>query len=74
MRKTPETVVLLGFSHSEGFSGAAIMDGDSFSTPLTSTLLDSDAAAILSEGRDRIARHGKEKEAAKENDCVCTLV
>ena len=50
----PETVVLLGFSHSEGFSGAAIMDGDSFSTPLTSTLLDSDAAAILSEGRDRI--------------------
>jgi hypothetical protein len=45
----PETVVVLGFSHSGGFRGVALMDGDAIETPLGETPLDKEAAAALAQ-------------------------
>ncbi len=52
----PETVIILGFSHSRSFRGAALMDGDAIATPLGVTALDRAAAQILAEagGKQRI--------------------
>lgn len=47
----PETVVVLGASHRMAFKGVAVMDGDSFETPLGATPLDRSAAGILTTGR-----------------------
>jgi AmmeMemoRadiSam system protein B len=52
--KGPDTVVVLGFSHSGGFPGAVIMDGDAISTPLGEAVLDRDAARILMANRNLI--------------------
>ena len=51
---TPETVVVLGFTHRVDFPGVAIMDGDAIETPLGQTPLDSEAADVLMQGRRRI--------------------
>jgi MEMO1 family protein len=53
----PETVVVLGFSHSGGFPGVALMDGDFIETPLGKTALDTEAAEILSGASPRIFFH-----------------
>ena len=50
----PETVVVLGFSHRRGFRGVAIMDGDKIRTPLGQSVLDGEAARILSSGSSRL--------------------
>ena len=47
--RAPETVVILGFSHSRGFRGVAILEGGAFATPLGEARLDVAAARILSE-------------------------
>jgi predicted class III extradiol MEMO1 family dioxygenase len=41
----PETAVVLGFGHREGFPGVALMDGSSFATPLGAATLDSEHSA-----------------------------
>jgi len=51
----PETVVILGFSHSQAFDGVALMDGDACQTPLGETPLDKEAAAALIAASRRIA-------------------
>ena len=43
----PETVVVLGFTHSTGFQGVALMDGDVCQTLLGENPLDKEAAAVL---------------------------
>lgn len=50
----PETVVVLGFSHSGGFPGVALMDGDFIETPLGKAALDTEAAKILAGASPRI--------------------
>jgi len=50
----PETVVILGFSHSAGFQGVALMDGDAIRTPLGTARLDAQALSSLTNGNDRI--------------------
>jgi len=50
----PETVVVLGFSHSGGFPGVALMDGDFIETPLGKGALDTEAAEILAAAGPRI--------------------
>ena len=50
----PEIVVVLGFSHSSGFPGVALMDGDAISTPLMETPLDAEAAKMLVQASPRI--------------------
>jgi AmmeMemoRadiSam system protein B len=50
----PETAVVLGFGHREGFPGVALMDGSSFATPLGAATLDTDAAAQLMDADSRI--------------------
>jgi AmmeMemoRadiSam system protein B len=52
---SPETVIVLGFSHRGDGQGVALMDGTAFSTPLGETGLDADAAALLT-GFDRRIR------------------
>lgn len=51
---TPETVVVLGFSHREQIAGVAIMDGDGFSTPLGTTPLDQESGGFLLQADSRI--------------------
>lgn len=51
---TPETVVVLGFSHRGGFQGIALMDGDFMETPLGRTRLDQEAISFLDEQSPRI--------------------
>ena len=51
----PETVVVLGFSHSGGFPGVALMDGDFIETPLGKAALDTKAAKILAGASPRIS-------------------
>ena len=51
----PETVVVLGFSHSGGFPGVALMDGDFIETPLGKAALDTKAAKILAASSPRIS-------------------
>lgn len=50
----PETVVVLGFTHSGGFPGVALMDGDFIETPLGKTALDAEAATMLAGASPRI--------------------
>lgn len=50
----PETVVVLGFTHRDAFSGLAVMDGDALETPLGEAALDTDAAAFLAAQSPRI--------------------
>lgn len=50
----PETVVLIGFTHSRGFQGVALLDGDAIRSPLGETPLDADSAAILMKDRPRL--------------------
>lgn len=50
----PETVVILGLSHSGGFSGTALMDGDAVSTPVSETALDVEAGQILANSSERM--------------------
>jgi len=51
---SPETVVILGLSHSGGFSGVALMDGDAVSTPISKTALDVEAGQIMAGMSERI--------------------
>jgi AmmeMemoRadiSam system protein B len=51
---SPETVVVLGFSHRGGFPGVAIMDGDRIETPLGEAALDKEAGEILTAASPRI--------------------
>lgn len=51
---SPDTVVVLGFSHRGDGQGVALMDGTAFSTPLGETTLDAGAAAILTTCDPRI--------------------
>jgi len=44
---TPETAVIIGFTHKYPLSGIAILDGDAISTPLGTTDLDMEGANIL---------------------------
>ena len=50
----PDTVVILGFSHRETFTGLALMDGGALVSPLGTTALDVEAATWLSEASPRI--------------------
>ena len=50
----PDTVVIIGFSHSGSFPGVALMDGDVVSTPLGEAVLDREAAQILTKNRNAI--------------------
>jgi AmmeMemoRadiSam system protein B len=51
----PETVVVLGFTHSTAFEGVALMDGDAYQTPLGETPLDKEAADVLIAASSKIA-------------------
>jgi AmmeMemoRadiSam system protein B len=51
---TPETVVVLGFSHRGGFPGLALLDGSGVETPLGVAPLDEEAAAVLAGKSPRI--------------------
>jgi len=51
---TPDTIVVLGFSHRGEGGGVAVMDGAAFSTPLGTTPLDAGAARILIAADPRI--------------------
>ena len=66
----PETVVILGFSHHEQFSGVALMDGDAIATPLGETPLDKEAGQALVDASQRIrfsyAPHQGEHSAENE--------
>lgn len=66
----PETVVVLGFSHSGGFPGVALMDGDFIETPLGKAALDTESAEILAGESPRIffnyAPHRGEHSAENE--------
>ena len=44
---SPETVIVLGFSHQGAGRGIALMEGNAFATPLGTTPLDHQAAAFL---------------------------
>lgn len=44
---TPDTVVIVGFTHRERFAGVALLDGDAVVTPMGESRLDRDAAALL---------------------------
>ncbi len=50
----PETVVVLGLSHSGAFPGVALMDGDVIETPLGKSALDGEAAEMLAAESSRI--------------------
>ena len=67
---TPETVVILGFTHRQPFRGVAIMDGDAMETPAGVSTLDKPAAEILTKGRERLflnsAAHNGEHSAENE--------
>ncbi len=51
---TPETVVVLGFSHKGEGQGVALMDGTTFVTPLGESAMDTEAAALLISADPRI--------------------
>lgn len=55
----PETVVVLGFSHSTSFSGLALMDGDAFVSPIGETVLDNEGMDILVKSTPKIYRDYK---------------
>lgn len=52
--KPPELFVVIGPSHHSGFKGVALMEGDSFRTPLGDILLDRDAADLLVKSSSRV--------------------
>jgi AmmeMemoRadiSam system protein B len=52
--KGPDTVVIAGFGHSQGFPGVALMDGDSVETPLGETPIDKEANRLLASSSDAI--------------------
>ena len=47
----PDTVFIIGFSHSKHFNYAAIMDGKSIKTPIGTTEIDIDSIKIMLKGR-----------------------
>jgi MEMO1 family protein len=51
---SPDTVVILGFSHRGSFPGVALMDGDIVRTPLGDTEIDKEAVAMLNDQGTRI--------------------
>lgn len=51
---TPETVVIIGFTHGETFAGVAFLDGQAISSPLGETPLDAEATEIIMAGRKRL--------------------
>lgn len=51
----PELTVVLGFGHRGSFRGVALMDGNTFATPLGPIPLDSESAAFLTDADPRIA-------------------
>ncbi len=55
----PELVVVLGFSHREGFPGIALLDGDVMRTPLGDARLDAAARASLAAASERIVIDGR---------------
>jgi AmmeMemoRadiSam system protein B len=67
---SPDTVVVLGFSHRSGFSGVAFMDGDALQTPLGDAVLDGEAVGLLAGGSKRIytdsAAHAGEHSAENQ--------
>ena len=67
---TPETVVVLGVSHSAQFHHIALMDGHAVATPLGETALDVDAVALLTAAHPRIVAdyraHVREHSAENE--------
>jgi hypothetical protein len=66
----PDTVVILGFSHTNQFPGVALMDGDAIQTPLGETALDKEAGEILTNCSPAIyfnyKLHGMEHSAENE--------
>ncbi len=66
----PETVVILGLSHREGFKGVALMDGDAVRTPLGEVEIDKEALKELTADSSRIfadyAPHAGEHSAENE--------
>lgn len=50
----PDTVIIIGFSHSFGFRGVALMDGDVFSSPCGISYLDKEAGIFLTNQSRRI--------------------
>jgi AmmeMemoRadiSam system protein B len=66
----PDVVVVLGFSHRQGFHGLALMDGDVLTTPMGKSALDRESAAALTSGTDRIYfRYGPHQgEHSAENE------
>jgi len=51
---TPDTVVVLGFSHRASLPGVTLMDGDILRTPLGDTTIDMEAVELLDRYGDRI--------------------
>jgi len=51
---TPETVVILGFSHQQGFGGVVLMDGDALVTPLGEAPIDAESTKQLARLSKRI--------------------
>ena len=50
----PDTVFVIGFSHSKHFNYAAIMDGKAIKTPICTTEIDFDSIKIMCNGRKYI--------------------
>ena len=50
----PDTVFIIGFSHSSHFNYAAIMDGKGIKTPITTTEIDLDSIKIMCNGKKYI--------------------
>lgn len=50
----PDVLVILGFTHSRGFPGVALMGGDAIATPLGEAALDKEAAAVMLKNRSSI--------------------
>lgn len=74
----PETVVVIGFSHSRAFNGVALMDGDAIQSPLGETDLDVEAGEFLVKKSGRIffeyAPHAGEHSAENEIPFVQTAL
>lgn len=74
----PDTVVILGLSHRQGFSGVALMDGDAIETPLGETALDRDAADYMAAQSPTIfadySPHAREHSAENEIPFVQTAL
>lgn len=67
----PETVVVVGFTHGVSYNGVALMDGDTFRTPLGDTAIDMEAVGMMTNrGGSRVfvdyRPHGLEHSAENE--------